>query len=263
MQPLTTFPDDVRCAVRSVLFDIDDTLTTDGRLTAVAYGAMEKLQVAGKRVVAVTGRPAGWCDHIARLWPVDAVIGENGAFFFRYNHTTRRMDRVYNAPADEIAVNRSKLMAIGANIINAVPGACIASDQAYRETDLAIDFCEDIPALEATAVARIADLMTDAGLTAKISSIHVNGWFGKYDKLTMARRLFADAFGINLDLDRSAHVFVGDSLNDEPAFAYFPNAVGVSNISDFSDVLITPPAYVTEARSGNGFVELVSFLLRF
>ena len=66
--------------VTSLLFDIDDTLTTEGRLTGAAYAALERFKVAGKRAIAVTGRPAGWCDHIARMWPLDAVVGENGAF---------------------------------------------------------------------------------------------------------------------------------------------------------------------------------------
>src|SRR3989441_12464908 len=82
-------------AVRAVLFDIDDTLTTAGKLTAQAYTALERLQAAGKIAVAVTGRPAGWCDHLARMWPVDAVGGENGAFylFFRYGRLQKRYRR--------------------------------------------------------------------------------------------------------------------------------------------------------------------------
>src|SRR5690349_23116960 len=79
MKPLALL--DAR-AVQFILLDIDDTLTTRGKLGAQAYGALEALQRAGKKVIPVTGRPAGWCDHIARMWPVDAVVGENGAFYF-------------------------------------------------------------------------------------------------------------------------------------------------------------------------------------
>ena len=81
MRPLAEL--DAR-GIRALLFDIDETLTTEGKLTAQAYAALERLHAAGKKVVAVTGRPAGWCDHIARMWPVDAVVGENGAFYFFY-----------------------------------------------------------------------------------------------------------------------------------------------------------------------------------
>src|SRR5262249_57511345 len=82
MEPLDSFPMAARRRIRGVLADIDDTITTDGKLTAAAYGALERLQAAGFRVVPITGRPAGWCDHIARMWPVDAVVGENRAFYF-------------------------------------------------------------------------------------------------------------------------------------------------------------------------------------
>ena len=261
MQPLMAFPDDDRRAVRGVLLDIDDTLTTDGRLTAKAYTALADLRNAGKLVVPVTGRPAGWCDHIARMWPVDAIVGENGAFYFRYDHDERRMTRRYYADGDAIAANRTKLEAIGQQIVAAVPGASIAADQAYRETDLAIDFCEDVPPLDRDAIDRIVRLMTDAGMTVKVSSIHVNGWFGEYDKLTMIRHLFDEIFHVDLDVEKARFVFVGDSPNDQPAFAYFPNAVGVANVRDFADQLMSPPAFVTEERAGDGFTEMTSRLL--
>ena len=255
------FSNAARRAVRGVLLDIDDTLTTNGWLTAEAYAALADLRTAGKLVVPVTGRPAGWCDHMARMWPVDAIVGENGAFYFRYDHDARRMIRRYHADGDAIIANRAKLQAIGEKIVAAVPGAAIAADQAYREADLAIDFCEDVPPLERRAIDQIVRLMIDAGMTVKVSSIHVNGWFGAYDKLTMIRHLFDEVFHVNLDADKGSFVFVGDSPNDQPAFAYFPNAVGVANVWDFADQLTSPPAFVTEGRAGNGFVELASCLL--
>src|SRR4029450_10776863 len=79
-----------------------------------------------------------------------------------------------------------------------VPGAALASDQPYRETDLAIDYCEDVPPLSPEAVERIVALMRAPGLSAKVSSIHFNGWFGRYDKLATARRLFTERFGVDL-----------------------------------------------------------------
>jgi len=57
MQPLDAFPIAARRKVRGVLVDIDDTLTTDGRLTAEAYGALERLHDAGLLVVPITGVP--------------------------------------------------------------------------------------------------------------------------------------------------------------------------------------------------------------
>jgi HAD superfamily hydrolase (TIGR01484 family) len=245
--------------LRGLLFDVDETLTTEGRLTAEAYAAMERLQRAGRLVVPITGRPAGWCDHIARLWPVDAVVGENGAFYFR-----RREGRLLKRYQDDErtrAEKRARLEAIGRRIVAAVPGCALASDQAYRETDLAIDFCEDVPALPLETAERIAGLMRAEGLSAKISSIHVNGWFGGYDKLAMTRILFAEQFSIDLDAANAQLAFAGDSPNDAPMFAFFAHSVGVANVARFAGRLAAEPKYVTRGASGAGFAELAAQLL--
>ena len=261
MKPLGDFPLAARREVRCVLADIDDTLTTGGRLTAAAYGAMERLQEAGLRVVPITGRPAGWCDHIARMWPVDGVVGENGAFYFRYERARRAMQRRFVDGAATRADHRERLKAIAERILAAVPGSAIAADQIYRETDLAIDFCEDVPRLPPAAVDRIVALMQSHGLTAKVSSIHVNGWFGTYDKLTMTKTLMRECHGVELDRERERYVFIGDSPNDAPMFAYFPHSVGVANIREFAGRLAAEPGYVTAAASGAGFCELADCLL--
>ena len=244
-------------AVDWVLVDIDDTLTTEGKLTAEAYAALERLQRGGKRVIPVTGRPAGWCDHIARMWPVDAVVGENGAFYFWFAGG-RLNQRFVDDPATR-ARKRALLQSLAERILQEVPGTALASDQPYRETDLAVDFCEDVPALPLEAAQRIAGLMREAGLTARISSIHVNGWFGDYDKLATARLLFGERFGTDLDSANRRVVFAGDSPNDATMFAYFENSVGVANVRRFAGLR---PKFVTQAASGAGFAELAAHLLR-
>jgi HAD superfamily hydrolase (TIGR01484 family) len=257
MKPLAEL--DAR-GVEAVLFDIDDTLTSDGKLTAGAYDALERLQRAGRRAVAVTGRPAGWCDHIARMWPVDAVVGENGAFYFAF--AGGRLEKRFHEDAAARRAKRARLDAIAAAILAAVPGCAVASDQPYRETDLAIDYCEDVPPLPLEAAERIAALMCEAGLTARISSIHVNGWFGEYDKLGMTRTLFAERFGTDLAARNREVVFVGDSPNDAPMFGFFEKSVAVANVRRFAARLAAAPKYVTARTSGAGFEELVYHLLR-
>jgi HAD superfamily hydrolase (TIGR01484 family) len=245
--------------VRALLVDLDGTLTTAGRLTADAYAALERLKQAGKIVVPVTGRPAGWCDHIARVWPVDAVVGENGAFYFW--HAAGKLQRRYWDEEPVRSDKRARLEAIARRILAEVPGCALAADQRYRETDLAIDYCEDVPALPLEAAERIAALMRSQGLTAKLSSIHVNGWFGGYDKLAMSRLLFAERIGINLESENRSVVFVGDSPNDAPMFAFFENSVGVANVRRFESRLPAAPRYVTRSTSGAGFAELAAHLL--
>jgi len=257
MKPLAELP---AAGVQGVFFDIDDTLTTHGRLTAGAYGALEALKAAGLLAVAITGRPAGWCDHIARMWPVDAVVGENGACYFSY--AGGKLGKRYMDDEGERTRKRARLGAIAERILGAVPGCAIASDQAYRETDLAIDFCEDVPALPLEAADRIALLMREAGLTAKVSSIHVNGWFGDYDKLATTRLLLQERFGQALDEANAQFVYAGDSPNDAPMFAFFRNSVGVANVARFAGRMAAEPQYITQGEAGTGFAELVEHLLQ-
>lgn len=261
LRPLAEFPADERREVKFVLFDIDDTLTTGGRLTSEAYGALEDLKNAGLATAAITGRPAGWCDHIARMWPVDGVVGENGAFYYRYDHAAKRMIRSYVEDEETRTKNRHRLEDLGRKILVEVPGAAISPDQFCREADLTIDYCEDVPPLSASEVDHIVKLFEDAGAHAKISSIHVNGWFGDYDKVMTTKRFLSQEFGIDPKKDNRTIVFAGDSPNDAPMFGFFENAVGVANLLEFRDRLDAEPAYVTTAFSGAGFVELVHALL--
>ena len=261
MRPLEDFTREALKRIEGVFLDIDDTLTTDGRLTGDAYIALERLQKAGLMVVPVTGRPAGWCDHMARMWPIAAIIGENGAFYFRYDHDNKRMIRHYHVSPEKLEGRRQRLTQIRDEVLAAVPGTAVSADQPYRETDLAIDFCEDVPPLPASEVRRIKTLFENFGATAKISSIHVNGWIGKYDKLSMSKTLMREEFAVNLDAVRERYIFIGDSPNDAPMFAYFPNSVGVANIAECLDECDKEPVWVTKNSSGSGFVELTNALV--
>lgn len=262
MQPLAKAPRGLLAGVRAVLTDIDDTLTLHGRLPGEAFSALWRLKRAGIKVVPITGRPAGWCDLIARQWPVDGVVGENGAFYFRYDEQAKKMIRVYAQSAEERAANTDRLWAIARRVLAEFPGTAIASDQAYREIDVAIDFCEDVPPLPLATAQKIAGAFHAEGAAAKVSSIHVNAWFGHHDKLTMSARFLADAFGIDAKHEAKATAYCGDSPNDAPMFAAFPLGIGVANIRPFAKLMPHLPAYVTEAEGGHGFAEFVDMLLR-
>ena len=262
MRPLGLFPTQDARKIRFVLADLDDTLTLEGRLLSASLAAMEELEEAGIQVVAVTGRPAGWCDHMARMWPISGVVGENGAFYFRYDRSRKKMFRRFWMPEAQRAEGRRKLMELKDRILAEVPGAAVSADQDFRISDLAVDFCEDVPPLPREDVLRIRKIFLDAGAQAKISSIHVNGWFGDFDKLSMTKVFFREVFHSDLDEEgKERALFVGDSPNDAPMFGFFPNAVGVANVRDFDGLLEKEPAWVTEAPGGLGFRALADFLL--
>jgi HAD superfamily hydrolase (TIGR01484 family) len=262
VKPLTSIDLRHLQKVTAVLTDIDDTLTTHGRLPAVAYAGLEQLQHAGLKVIPITGRPAGWCDHIARMWPVDGVVGENGAFYFRYDQQQKRMHRVYAQDAETRRTNAAQLNALAKTVMVKFPGTAFASDQAYREIDVAIDFCEDVPALSLDTAQRIADMFHAAGAAAKVSSIHVNAWFGQHDKLSMALRLLQECYGMTAAVAKNEVAYCGDSPNDAPMFGYFPLGIGVANIKPLAKLMQHLPAFVTEAEGGQGFAEFSELLLR-
>ena len=147
-------------------------------------------------------------------------------------------------------------------ILTTVKGSAVASDQAYREADLAIDYCEDVKPLPDSSVIQIVDVFLKAGAVAKISSIHVNGWFGDYDKLKMTNVLLEEYFQQNDAEFMDKIVFAGDSPNDEPMFGYFKNSVGVGNIMNHADQITQFPAWITTKNDAEGFSELAYALLK-
>ena len=258
-EPIQNFP--VRDAQNLIglATDIDDTLTTNGKLLPAAYQALGDARDAGLRVLVITGRPAGWVDHIARMWPVDGVIGENGAFYF-YMHQGK-LKRVFLQNEKERLKNRQKLHQIAQEIVTHIPGCALASDQPYRECDVAIDYCEDVEPLPKDAVQKIVSIFQKYGVTCKVSSIHVNGWIGRYDKLKMTKNFVQDVLGMNLEKNEKKFVFFGDSPNDEPLFAFFTHSIGVANIHRFLEDLKHPPRWITQEKGSLGFQEGVKTLL--
>ncbi len=255
MLPISKMPASICREIETLFTDIDDTLTTDGLVPALTFSALWRAREAGRRVVLVTGRPAGWCDHLARMWPVSAVVGENGALAFAL--IDGRIQRLY---ADRPPDAQERLAIIERQILTGIPGAKVSADQPYREYDLAIDFCEEVPPLSERSIDRIVEIFEQHGATAKVSSIHVNGWFGAFDKLTMCERAMREFFGSPLDIQRAT--YMGDSPNDVPMFRQFPHSCGVANVQQLKHRMDALPTYITKARGGEGFAELVDHLLK-
>jgi len=241
-----------------ILTDIDDTLTNDGKVLPEAYSAMWDLCNAGVGVLPVTGRPAGWCDMIARFWPVEGVVGENGAFVFYMDHG--RMQRMYHPDADKEQAS-DRLRDLLKRVLDTIPDSRVAEDQFCRMFDLAIDYREQPPFLGLEEAEKIREVCEKAGAQAKTSSIHVNAWFGEYDKLSMTRLFFSRRYP-TCNLQEEV-LFVGDSPNDEPMFEFFPLSCGVGNIRQFLSQMNAMPAFLTKNKGGLGFTELVERVLRF
>lgn len=262
MKPLAAIAQRDLRAIGGVFTDVDDTITTHGRLTAEALAGVEALVAAGIRVVPVTGGPAGWCDHIARAWHVDAVIGEGGAFYFRLDRASGKLVKRFWFDEPVRAQKRQLMEAARAAVLREFPWVSLSSDQPYRELDLAIEVRDARGARVADAVVEeICAALRRRGMTTKVSSIHINAYFGDYDKLSMARLAAGELWQENLDDTRERWLFIGDSANDAGMFAFFPHSVGVANVRHALDRLPVPPAYVTPGEGGAGFAQAVRALL--
>jgi 1,2-diacylglycerol 3-alpha-glucosyltransferase len=258
MKPIQLLDRTDGARVQYVCTDIDDTLTRDGRLPSEAYSALWDLHDAGIRVIPVTGRPAGWCDLIARQWPVDAVVGENGALAFYMED--RHLRHLYHPSADR--EQAAKLLAgLRRRVLSEVAGSRVAKDQFSRMFDLAIDFREEPPDLGFEAAQRIASVCRDMGAQAKISSIHVNAWFGRYTKVDMLEHYLTHRRGLDPATQQRVVVYCGDSPNDEPMFERFELSCGVANITPMLHLIKHQPSYITQGEYGTGFAELADVIL--
>ncbi|MGE3262928.1 MAG: HAD-IIB family hydrolase [Bacteriovoracia bacterium] len=263
--PLEKLSKKVCRGLKGIFADIDDTLTVHGKLPEDSYKALWALQKEGLRMIPVTGRPAGWVDHIARMWPVNAVIGENGAFYFHLDMTQGRDGKLMQRFVQEKSVreaNRKKLWEVFHALAKQMPGLEVASDQGYREIDLAVDFCEDVPRRSDKEIDQIVAAFVKAGAQAKISSIHVNAWFGAHDKYSCCRLLLKELYGEDFDKERENYLYFGDSPNDEPLFREFTNTVGVANVKDFLPRMQHQPRFITKKEGGHGFAEAVKWILK-
>ncbi|WP_374674106.1 HAD-IIB family hydrolase [Ideonella sp.] len=257
-RPWSQAPATALAGLAGVLTDIDDTLTRDGVVEPAAAQALGRLAAAGLPVIAVTGRPAGWSEDVLHTLPVAAVVAENGGVMLRRAPGGRGLQRDFVQPDTERAHNQRRLADCAAAVLQAVPGATLARDSAGRLTDIAVDHSEFAHLGEAQIDAVLA-VMRAHGLTATVSSIHVNGWIGGHSKWTAAEWAVPTVTG--RPLAPAQWLYVGDSTNDEPLFQRLPWSVGVANIVRFWPVLRHRPAYVTAGERGQGFAEVAAALL--
>jgi HAD superfamily hydrolase (TIGR01484 family) len=259
VRPWAEVPESALRAVVGVLTDIDDTLTTEGKITPDALAALAALRAAGLPVIATTGRPLGWAEERARSWPLDAVVAESGALaLVRDPNGGLQVD--YAQDESTRRHNTKRLEAALVEIQRAVPEARPAPDHGGSVTDLSIDHSETYH-LDQAQIDRVVEVMRAQGMNASVSSIHVNGWFGDHSKLTGARWMVDSLYGRSLDAERDRWVFTGDSTNDQAMFGFFPLAVGVANVMRFADRLTAWPAYITRGERGAGFAEVAAAVL--
>lgn len=243
--------------LRGVFSDIDDTLTRDGVVGTEAYAALLRARAAGLRVILVTGRPAGWAEVLASLWPVDAAIAENGGI--AYLRRDRRLERIYFAPGDP-AEDARRLAALADEILGTFPFARRSDDGALRITDVAFDIGEHHQ-LEAAQIEEITARCRERGARTQVSSVHAHACFHTADKAQMSARVAGALWGEAPAEVAARYAFVGDSPNDQAAFGFFTASIGVANVTRYAAQLRPPPRYVTPSAHGKGFAEAIDVIL--
>ncbi len=254
MLELKHWPLASRAHIRGVLTDIDDTLTSHGQVSPDVVAALGALKAAGLAVIAITGRPVGWSEPFANTWPIDAIVAENGAV------ALRGQTKLYLQDAATRQTNQHRMTQVAANILQTMPQARLAQDSAGRETDIAIDHSE-FAHLNKDEIAEVVRIMHTHGMTATVSSIHINGWVGQHNKWVGAQWVVRELLGRDLQDELNHWVYVGDSANDVVMFEHFVHSVGVANIAQCAHSLSHLPRYITQQERGAGFVELARFLL--
>ena len=279
MLPLAQWPLAERQHIIGVFTDIDDTLTTHQAITPDALQALADLKAAGLAVIPITGRPVGWCAPHALgdagrgipAWAVDALVAENGGVAFAPTFLSqnglqplcnkdKQLSKIYFSDRPQWSTNQEKMRQVGDLILQQVPGSALSSDNAGRETDIAIDYNE-VHLLAPAQVAQVVALFQAHGMQATVSSIHINGWIGSHNKLEAARWMVRTLFGRDLDAELSQWVYVGDSTNDQVMFEHFVHSAGVANIHRFADQMLHWPRYEAVAERGAGFAEVARALL--
>ena len=259
MKPLNQWVPTHRGPLAGLLTDIDDTLTSEGPITDDAVDALKNLRRQGIPVIPITGRPVGWSEPFASVWPVNAIVAENGAVAL-IKQANGMLDKRYQQDAPTRSANYLHMQQVLAQIESEVPGARRATDSPGRECDIAIDHSE-FTTLPQDAIDHCVQIMRAAGMNATVSSIHINGWFGSHNKLEGARWIVRELFGRDLDAEIDRWVYVGDSTNDQIMFEHFPHSIGVANIARFAPQLIHLPRYVTQGERGAGFAEVARAIL--
>ncbi|MGB8331911.1 MAG: hypothetical protein WCE62_17425 [Polyangiales bacterium] len=244
--------------VRGVVFDIDDTVTRNGVLEPDAYGAIHGLFRAGFELVAVTGRPLGWTDVIARLWPVRIAVGENGAGWAWVDDTGAHEG--YFCTEVERSEQAILLDAIRRKAAALMPHVHTTRDDRHRRCDLAFDVGE-LVSLPRADIDGLVRLIEGLGARTSVSTVHAHAVPGPWDKARGVARALREVLGVDLSEEMDRWVFVGDSGNDAAAFELFPKSVGVANVREQLDRLPVPPRFITDGDRGHGFAELAAYLM--
>lgn len=244
------FSEEEKKRIQYVISDVDDTITSNGRISPFTLGALYSLRRKEKNTFLVTGGSYGWGDCYMRQWPVDGVIAESGAVLF-----VRDEDDSVQALFNPI-INQAEVIKKKNELLKKTEGLPLSSDQPARLFDIAYDKNK----MDEAEIKVLKNILSFSGAYYSESSIHINAWFGDYNKLSAVKYFLSKVYKIKENDLLNKGIYVGDSFNDQELFGYFPTSIGMHSVEEKRNEFKTLPLYITEEGSGLGFCSVVEAL---
>lgn len=255
MKPLSSFSPESARALTGVVFDLDDTLLDDGRLSTAALDALYRLDAAGLVLLGATGRPAAWGQVLTRQWPVSGMVTENG--IIALVRRAGRIEVLDRADRETRASRRRELAAIVAAMHREFPDLEPSDDVMGRLADYSFDIAES-RVVPADRVCAAADFARARGARVVQSSIQLHVSLDADDKASGVMRFLGLVHGVDATAATFRFAFIGDSENDASCFAGFHHSFGVANLRGRPSLW---PRYRAAGEKSQGFIEIADRLL--
>lgn len=238
--------------IKYIISDVDDTITKNGKLYPHVLEAIWRAKLSGRTIILVTGGSVGWSDCYIRQWPIDAVIAESGAVMLCHDSDGSIM-QIINPVIDKKMVMEKRRA-----LLNYTSPFPFSSDQCARFFDIAYDKKK----MDHTEIKALKNTLIMFGANFSESSIHINAWFGNYDKKSSLKYFLPNVLGISEEDYLKNGIYLGDSYNDQPLFEYIPLSIGMHTVEDNRENFEILPQYITRGTSGDGWCEVIVSLLK-
>lgn len=250
--PFSGFTPEERAQFKVILCDVEATLLKGGKLYPSVLKALWELKKSGRTVVLLTEGSSGAAESFLKLWPIDAVIAENGALMICYG----KKGEVLHLSNPAIA--KEKVLFKRINLMNMTKGLAFASDQAARIFDVAFDKSK----LAAPERKILQNTFLSLGANSLETNQYIHAWFGDYHWKSAVQYFLQGPLKLEEEYYLEHSLYIGGGKQAEELFDYFLYSIGVKKAENSEKTPILPN-YMTEATESDGFCEVVKALLGF
>lgn len=239
--------------------DVDDTITTDGRLEVEALQALYKLKDKGIETILVSGGSAAQALTYINQWPIKAIITETGALAY-YRNEDNCIKKWINPRLDIYSYEDKKDKHFLEELYGRVRRVKLSQDSFGRLYDIAIDYNQVEPFLNQNEVDEVLKTCKELNVSYQVSSIHINCFFGNYNKKNAIEEFVHFLYDKSFYDIKNESAYAGDSKNDELPFSMFKYTFAVANIKKYLKDMKYKPVIVVKGVGSKGFAEIVDHL---